>query len=110
MFKPSASGKNGFVEEILIKTDNVSVRVLGLKPGEALPWHTHSEVTDYIFALEDEIEIQLRSPDESALLRPGQRYKVSTGRIHRVVNRSQGDNSYLLIQGVGKYDFRKAGN
>lgn len=97
------------MEEVLIKTDNVGVRILELKGGEALPWHYHSEVTDYIFALDDEIEIQLRSPDENVLLRPGQRYTISMGRVHRVVNPCKKSNNYLLIQGVGKYDFKKVG-
>ncbi len=95
------------MEEILVKTNDVSVRILGLKPGEALPWHYHSEVTDYIFALEDEIEVGLRSPDEELRLKPGQKYTITTGRVHRVMNPLNINNKYLLIQGVGKYDFQR---
>ncbi len=98
------------MEEVLIKTDSVSVRILELEAGEALPWHHHSEVTDYIFALDGEIEIQLRSPEEKAALTPGKRYKVSTGRVHRAVNMCMRKTNYLLIQGVGKYDFNKTGS
>src|SRR3990172_9361912 len=98
------------MEEVLIQTDNVSVRILELEAEEALPWHYHSEVTDYIFALDGEIEIQLRSPDETVALTPGQRCKVSTGRVHRVVNMCQRKTKYLLIQGVGKYDFNRVGS
>ncbi len=97
------------MEEILIKTDNVSARILDLKAGEALPWHYHSEVTDFVFALDDQIEIQLRSPEEKVLLRPGQRYTISAGRVHRVVNLCEKNNNYLLIQGIGKYDFNTVG-
>ncbi len=97
------------MEEVLIKTDDVGVRILGLSAGEALPWHYHSEVTDFVFALDDQIEIQLRSPEEKVLLRPGQRYTISTGRVHRVVNPCGKNNNYLLIQGVGKYDFNTVG-
>jgi|SRR3989338_5102628 len=98
------------MEEVLIKTDNVSVRIMELGEGEALPWHHHSEVVDYIFALDGEIEIQLRSPDEKVALTPGGRCEVSTGRVHRVVNMCQKKTKYLLIQGVGKYDFNRAGS
>ena len=97
------------MEEVLVKTENVSVRILELEPGGALPWHNHSEVTDYIFALDGEIEVQLRSPDEKVALAPGQRCDVSTGRVHRVVNLCNRKTKYLLIQGVGKYDFNTAG-
>ena len=98
------------MEEVLIQTDNVSVRVLELEAGEALPWHHHSEVTDYVFALDGEIEVQLRSPDEKAALAPGERYQVATGRVHRVVNLCNRKTRYLIIQGVGKYDFNTAGS
>ncbi|MBI2538406.1 MAG: cupin domain-containing protein [Deltaproteobacteria bacterium] len=92
----------------MIKTDNVSVRILELEEGEALPWHHHSEVTDYVFALDGEIEVQLRSPDETVALKPGQRCDIPTGRVHRVVNMHKRKTKYLLIQGIGKYDFNKA--
>jgi quercetin dioxygenase-like cupin family protein len=98
------------MEEVLIKTDNVSVRILELEAGGALPWHHHSEVTDYVFALDGKIEVQLRSPDEKVALAPGQRCEVPTGRVHRVVNMCQRKTRYLLIQGVGKYDFNRAGS
>jgi quercetin dioxygenase-like cupin family protein len=98
------------MEEVLIQTDNVSVRILELEAGGALPWHHHSEVTDYVFALDEEIEVQLRSPDETVRLTPGERCAVPTGRVHRVVNMCQRKTKYLLIQGVGKYDFNKVGS
>ncbi len=93
------------MEEVLIKTNNVSVRILELKEGEELPWHYHSEVTDHIFALDGEIEVQLRSPEKRIALTPGERCEVKSGRVHRVVNQCQRKTNYLLIQGVGKYDF-----
>ncbi len=96
------------MEEILINTDNVSVRIVELEAGGALPWHHHSEVTDYVFALDGEIEIQLRSPEETVTLTPGKKWEVTTGRIHRVVNMCKRKTKYLLIQGVGKYDFNRA--
>lgn len=95
------------MEEVLIKTEGVNVRILGLGAGEEIHWHYHTEVADYIFALDGEIEIQLKEPDENVLLAPGQRYKVATRRIHRVVNVSNRENRYLLIQGIGRYDFNK---
>jgi quercetin dioxygenase-like cupin family protein len=96
------------MEEVLIKTDNVSVRILELEPGEELPWHYHSQVTDYIIALDGKIEVQLRSPEEEAALTAGEKYRVATGRVHRVVNGCSRKIKYLLIQGVGKYDFNTA--
>ena len=98
------------MEEVLIQTDNVSVRIVELEAGGALPWHLHSEVTDHIFALDGEIEVQFRSPEEKVALTPGQRCDVPTGRVHRVMNMCKRKTKYLLIQGVGKYDFNTAGS
>src|SRR3989442_1335049 len=84
------------MEEVLINTDNVSVRIVELEAGGALPWHHHSEGTDHIFALDKEIEVQLRSPDEKVVLAPGKRCTVSTGRVHRVMNLCKRKNNYLL--------------
>lgn len=64
------------MEEVLIQTDSVSVRILELEVGEALPWHHHSEVTDHIFALDGEIEVQFGSPDEKVALGiPGMEFR-----------------------------------
>jgi quercetin dioxygenase-like cupin family protein len=96
------------MEEVLIKTDSVSVRILELQERQELPWHHHSEVTDYVFALDGEIEVQLRAPEERVILSPGQKYEVTRGRVHRVVNQCTRKTKYLLVQGVGKYDFNTA--
>ncbi len=98
------------MEEVLIKTDSVSVRILELEAGEVLSWHHHSEVTDYVFALDGDIEVQLRAPDEKVRLAPGNRCTVATGRVHRVVNLCDKKTKYLLVQGIGKYDFNKVGS
>ena len=98
------------MEEVLIQTDNVSVRIVELEAGGALPWHHHSEVTDHIFALDGEIEVQFRSAEEKVVLAPGQRCEVATGRVHRVMNMCKRKTKYLLIQDVGKYDFNKVGS
>ena len=103
-------GLNPVMEEVLIKTDNVSVRILELDEGEDLPWHHHSEVTDYVFALDGKIEVQLRSPEQKVALAPGQRYEVKSGTVHRVVNPCKRKTKYLLVQGVGKYDFNTTGS
>jgi quercetin dioxygenase-like cupin family protein len=95
------------MEEVLVKTENVSVRILELEAEEKMAWHNHSEVTDYIFALDGEIAVQMRSPDEKVVLAPGERCEVSAGRVHRVVNMRKDNTKYLLIQGVGRYDFKR---
>ena len=93
-------------EEILIQTRDVQVRIIELKAAEMTPYHHHTEITDNMFGISGEISVQMKDPDEEVLLTPGSRCTVATGRIHRVVNDLQTKtSSYLLIQGVGSYDF-----
>lgn len=93
-------------EDILIQTAEVKVRVMELPPGEATTWHSHSEVTDHMVGLSGRILVSLRHPEETRELQPGERCQVAVGRVHRVANGSTAEPaSYLLIQGVGRYDF-----
>ena len=96
-------------EEIIIQTDEVKVRLMELQPEETTPWHFHTQVTDHFFGISGEIEVRMNDPAESVILAPGVRCQVEKGRAHQVVNLSEKEPSrYLLIQGVGRYDFIKA--
>jgi quercetin dioxygenase-like cupin family protein len=93
-------------EESLIQTDTVRVRAIELLPGEATPWHFHREVVDHLIGLTGLILVRLKQPVATLELQPGQRCTVEVGRVHQVANGSpSGAASYLLIQGVGRYDF-----
>jgi len=91
--------------EWIARTADVSVRVNTLAPGQGTPWHYHSVVTDDVFCLEQPVEVDLRDPDETFGLAPGQRVRIAAGRVHRVVNRAGAPLRYLLVQATGAYDF-----
>jgi quercetin dioxygenase-like cupin family protein len=91
--------------EWLAKTPDVGVRINTLSAGQGTPWHFHSAVTDDVFCLEGELEVACRGPDEVSRLCPGERVRVTPGRVHRVVNRTHGSLRYLLVQATGPYDF-----
>ena len=92
-------------EEIIIKTDDVRVRIVELAAQEVAALHRHSEVTDNMFCLTGRMSVRVKDPDEEFFLRPGERCTVARGRAHQVVNANPGRATYLLVQGVGKYDF-----
>lgn len=93
-------------EEELIQTETVRVRIKELPPGGTTPFHRHSEITDNIFGLTGDVEIQLRGPDETIKLSPGSRCKIPPDRSHMVTNLSLNQEAtYLLVQGIGHYDF-----
>lgn len=91
--------------EILIQTDQARVRIMHLSPHESNDWHYHTEVTDDIFCLMGIIVVRMQDPEEEIRLSPGQRCQVRTGRIHQVENPDKSGSSYLLVQGIGRYDF-----
>jgi quercetin dioxygenase-like cupin family protein len=91
--------------EILIDTPTVRVRILTLEKGDAIPWHHHTQVIDHTVCLEGAIEVHLQEPEETFTLNPGQHHQIPPKRTHTIVNPGETPARYLLIQGVGEYDF-----
>jgi quercetin dioxygenase-like cupin family protein len=101
---PNYTVKN--VECVIAGTD-VQARIFTLAPGEAIPWHYHSETTDHYFVLRGTLTIETRNPDDQRLLEVGGRYQIMPGTGHLISNRGTADCEFLLLQGVGKYDWLK---
>jgi quercetin dioxygenase-like cupin family protein len=95
--------------EVIAKTAELSVTLFTLAPGEALPWHFHSEIADIFFCLEGRIGVETRSPKAKRVLQVGERLSVPPRTEHLVTNADTGTSRYLLVQGVGKYDFVPSG-
>jgi quercetin dioxygenase-like cupin family protein len=91
--------------EVIVKTADVRVRIMLLSPREIADWHYHTQVTDYIFCLTGTIIVRMKEPDEEYKLIPAQRCQIKTGRIHQLENLDSTEASYLLVQGIGEYDF-----
>ena len=91
--------------EVLVKTDNVRVRIMALAPQEIAALHFHTQVSDDIFCLTGRIMVRMQKPDEEIHLSPGQRVRIETGRVHQLENLEETESTYLLVQGIGKYDF-----
>jgi len=89
----------------LIKTKNVLVRTIELEKDTSTEWHYHTETTDYFVCLRGAIQVEAKYPDEKVSLLAGERAEIKPMRIHRVVNLLDDVSEYLLIQGVGVYDF-----
>ena len=92
-------------EEVILKTENARVRIIELGPNEVAAMHFHNEVTDNMFCLSGKMSVRMKDPDEQTVLLPGQRCTVAQGRVHQVINEESTITSYLLVQGLGRYDF-----
>ena len=91
--------------EVLAKTEDLRVRIMALESREVADWHYHTQVTDDIFCLTGTILVRMKNPDEEIRLSPGQRCQIKTGRVHQLENLVREEATYLLVQGIGKYDF-----
>jgi quercetin dioxygenase-like cupin family protein len=91
----------------IIRTENVLVRIMELAAGASTGWHHHTDVNDYFVCLTGVVKVEAKTLDEEVILLPGQRAEIKAPRIHRVVNVNSDTSEYLLVQGVGTYDFIK---
>lgn len=111
-------------QETILKTEDVLIRVMPLAPHESTLPHHHTEVTDTIVCLSGGVTVQLFPPCDSSsalplaipseqkkaataaiFLAPGERYTIPPFTQHAVCNMLDAASEYLLIQGVGRYDF-----
>lgn len=105
---PRTATATGEKTRIVVQTPGVRVVEYVLAPGDSLDWHHHSEVTDRFYCLQGAIEVTLRDPAEIRQLYPGDSFTIPSGIVHRSANAAPRVSRYLLVQGIGRYDFVKA--
>lgn len=92
-------------KETILDTAEARATLLTLDPGQSIPFHSHTAVTDATFCLSGLAMLSLRDPPEHVRLTPGDRATVPPGRIHGVANIGTLSCRLLLLQGPGPYDF-----
>lgn len=95
--------------ELVAEGADLRVQVLTLAGGQCVPWHYHSEITDSFVCLEGPMVVETRAPRNTYRLQPGQRCAVPPKTAHTVAGEGGGPCSFLIIQGVGVYDFVPVG-
>jgi mannose-6-phosphate isomerase-like protein (cupin superfamily) len=78
---------------------------LQLSPTQKVPWHYHNKVADTFYVLAGSLRIFLRDPKEEVRLAPGDSYRVPPRRPHLVTNGGRTSVTFLVLQGIGEYDF-----
>lgn len=78
---------------------------LVLSEKQKVPWHYHNHVQDTFYVISGELRLFLRDPKESVQLTPGGTYSVPAGRAHLVTNGGSAPVNFLVLQGIGEYDF-----
>jgi quercetin dioxygenase-like cupin family protein len=89
---------------------DVQVKEFLLLPGEEVPWHHHTAVFDVFYCLGGSLTVERmnvfsgeRLPD--LMLRAGDSAKVEPGTAHRPFNATPSQCRFLIVQGIGRYDF-----
>ena len=78
---------------------------LQLSPTQRVPWHYHTTIQDTFYVLEGRLRIFVRDPKEEIQLGPGETYAVRPGRAHLVTNAGPSSATFLVLQGIGEYDY-----
>ena len=78
---------------------------LQLSRKQQVPWHFHSNIEDTFYVLQGRLRIFLQGPKEEIHLAPGQTLTVKARRPHLVTNGGEGSVRFLVLQGIGEYDY-----
>lgn len=94
--------------ETIAEGSDVRARLYTLAASEVIPWHFHTVVTDWYFCLAGTLRVETRAPRANRLVEVGGSYKIAPKTAHRISNGGAGEDCrFLLLQGVGAYDFNK---
>jgi quercetin dioxygenase-like cupin family protein len=78
---------------------------LQLSPTQTVPWHFHTNIADTFYVLEGEMRLFLQNPKEEVRLKPGDTFTAVAKRPHLVTNAGKGSLLFLVLQGMGEYDY-----
>ena len=95
--------------ELVAEGADLRVQVLTLAAGQCVPWHYHSEISDSFVCLEGPMVVETRAPRHVYRLLPGERCAVPPKTAHYVHGKADGPCKFLIVQGVGAYDFVPVG-
>lgn len=81
------------------------VSEIHLSEKQQVPWHFHTNISDTFYVMGGEMRLFLQSPKESMNLKAGDSFCVEAGRPHLVTNAGEDLMSFLVLQGIGEYDY-----
>ena len=81
------------------------VAELQLSPVQKVPWHYHNNISDTFYVVEGEMRLFLQKPKQEVRLKSGESFVAEAGRPHLVTNGGQTSLTFLIMQGVGEYDY-----
>ncbi len=81
------------------------VAELQLSPTQKVPWHYHNNISDTFYVVEGQMRLFLQNPKQEVRLGVGESFVAAPGRPHLVTNGGETSLTFLIMQGVGEYDY-----
>jgi quercetin dioxygenase-like cupin family protein len=78
---------------------------LQISPTQTVPWHYHNNIQDTFYVIDGRIRLFLQQPKQEVTLGPSEVYSVTPGRPHLVANAGERSATFLVLQGIGEYDY-----
>ena len=78
---------------------------LQISPAQMVPWHYHTNIQDTFYVIEGHLRLFLRDPKQEVRLSAGETYTVLPRRPHLVTNGGDGSATFVVLQGIGEYDY-----
>ena len=91
--------------QLIAETADLRVQILTIAEGQEIPWHHHSAVTDSFACLEGPMVVRTRGAGPDRELQPGDSYAVPPMTAHQVAGKNGGRCRFVIVQGVGTYDY-----
>ena len=95
--------------EMIMESADMRAQILTLAAGQHVPWHYHSTITDVIVCLEGPMIVETRAPRARHQLQPTEQCSIPPKTAHCVHGLDDGPCRYLVLQGVGRYDYVEVG-
>ena len=96
-------------DEVIAESTNLKVSILTLAAGQCVPWHHPSNVSDRFFCMEGPMVVETRTPRATHVLKPGDTCVVPPKTAHYVHGQDDGPCQFVIVQGVGVFDYVPAG-
>lgn len=91
----------------LVNANGVRVAEFEMDPNSSGAWHHHSQVSEHCYCLKGRIVVEIAG-NPAINLEVGDRCEFPAGVSHRLRNAENQISGYLVVQGIGAYDFVEA--
>lgn len=101
-----ASGVYDFqVQQYHAERPGFRITEIELSQKQQVPWHFHNHVQDTFYVLTGEMRLFLQQPKQEVRLKPGDTFSAAARRPHLVTNGGAAPMRFLVLQGIGEYDY-----